>query len=123
MSLCSELPGLVKESPARSRAICATCGAAIRHGPHHDARKSVNTRDLAVANDLAEFLFVDFEGLAEGRQLCLVRTAFPYIGEVLCGYAVGSATGSAISNQRHEPVLGQTVACTAVRIRVGKKQS
>ena len=46
MSECSELPGLVKVSPARSRAICATCGAAIRHGPHHDAQKSVNTGTL-----------------------------------------------------------------------------
>ena len=46
MSLCSQLPGLVKVSRARSPAICATCGAAIRHDPHHDAQKSVNTGTL-----------------------------------------------------------------------------
>lgn len=32
--------------PARSRAACATCGAAIRHGPHHDAQKSTRTGTL-----------------------------------------------------------------------------
>src|SRR5580658_8812757 len=32
--------------PARSRATCATWGAAIRHGPHHDAQKSTRIGTL-----------------------------------------------------------------------------
>src|SRR5215468_4212560 len=32
--------------PARSRAVCATRGAAVRHGAHQDAQKSVRTGTL-----------------------------------------------------------------------------
>src|ERR1700722_19627692 len=32
--------------PASSRATCATCGAAMRQGPHHSAQKSTSTGTL-----------------------------------------------------------------------------
>ena len=62
-------------------------------------------RNLALANDLVELLFVDFDGLAYCRQLRFAGTAFPNIGKVSSGNAVGSTARGAISNQRHSPIL------------------
>ena len=63
-------------------------------------------RNLALANDLVELLFVDFDGFADCRQLRLAGTAFANIGKVPGGNAIGSTARGAISNQRHGPILG-----------------
>ena len=46
--------------------------------------------NLALANDLVELLFVDFDGFAYWRQLSLASTAYADIGKVLGGNAIGS---------------------------------
>lgn len=64
-------------------------------------------RNLALANDLIELLFVvDFDGFAYWRQIRLAGTAFAHIGKVLSGNAIGPTASGAISNQRHESILG-----------------
>src|SRR4051812_36084058 len=91
--------------PARSRAVCATRGATVRHGPpgRPEVRKN---RDLALANHFVELLFVDFDRFADCRQLRLAGTAFANIGKVLRGNAIGPTASRAISNQRHGSILG-----------------
>jgi hypothetical protein len=63
--------------------------------------------NLAVANDLVELLFVDFDRFADCRQLRLAGTAFANIGKVLGGNTIGPTARGAISNQRHGPILGR----------------
>ena len=46
-------------------------------------------RNLALANDLVELLFVDLDGFADRRQLRLADTAFADIGKMLRGDAIG----------------------------------
>jgi len=47
-------------------------------------------RDLALANDLVELLFVDFDGFIYCRQLRFAGTAFADIGKVPGRNAIGS---------------------------------
>ena len=61
----------------------------------------------AVANDLVELLFVDFDRLTDCRQLCFAGTAFTNIEKMLGGNAIGSTARGAISNQRHRSILGR----------------
>jgi len=62
--------------------------------------------NLALANDLVELLFVDFDRFADCRQLRFAATAFANIGKVLCGNAIEPTASGAISNQRHGSILG-----------------
>ncbi len=80
-------------------------GHAARSAPGRP--KIGQNRDLALANDLVELLFVDFDRFADCRQLRLAGTALANVGKVLGGYAVGPSTGKAISNHRHGSILGQ----------------
>ena len=63
-------------------------------------------RNLALANDLVELLFVDFQRFANCGQLRPAGTAFSEIGKVSGRDAVGPTARRAISNQRHGSILG-----------------
>jgi hypothetical protein len=63
-------------------------------------------RNLALANDLVELLFVDFDRFADWWQVRFAGTAFADSGKVLGENAIGPTAGGAISNQRHGSILG-----------------
>jgi hypothetical protein len=63
-------------------------------------------RNLAVANDLVELLFVDFDRFAYCRQVRLAGTTFANIGKMLGRNAIGSTARGAISNRGHGSILG-----------------
>jgi hypothetical protein len=63
-------------------------------------------RNLALANDLVELLFIDFDGFAYCLQLRFAGSAFANIGKVFGGDAIGSTARRAISNQRHKTIVG-----------------
>ena len=43
----------------------------MRHGPHHAGPEIHQDRNLAVANDLLEFVLVDFNRLGDRRNAAL----------------------------------------------------
>ena len=80
-------------------------GHAARSAPGRP--KIRQNRYLAFADNLLKFLFVDFHGLANRRQLCLACSTFSDIGKVPCWNTIGPPTGRTISNHRHRSILGQ----------------
>ena len=86
----------------------------LRHvGRRHPARPAPGSpevrqnRNLAVANDLIELRFVDFDRFADCRQVRLAGAALANIGKMFGGNTIGPTARGAVSNQRHASILGR----------------
>src|SRR3954454_4367039 len=75
--------------PARSRATWATCGAAMRHGPHQDAQKSTSTGTLLSRTISSNSAVATASGSAIGGSGALHEPHFPVSAMCFAGIRFG----------------------------------
>ncbi len=75
--------------PARSRATCATWGAAIRQGPHHAAQKSTRTGTLLVRTISSKSSGLTSTGSAIGGSVVLQAPHLPVSARCFAGIRFG----------------------------------